>query len=74
LTAEAIMPDGFVRTGDRGEVDEMGRLKITGRVKEIFKTSKGKYVSPAPIENASPIRSSRRCASPVRAIRSPSPC
>jgi long-chain acyl-CoA synthetase len=51
LTAEAIMPDGFVRTGDRGEVDEMGRLKITGRVKEIFKTSKGKYVSPAPIEN-----------------------
>jgi long-subunit acyl-CoA synthetase (AMP-forming) len=49
--AQAIMPDGFVRTGDRGEVDELGRLKITGAVKEIFKTSKGKYVSPAPIEN-----------------------
>jgi long-subunit acyl-CoA synthetase (AMP-forming) len=33
-------------------VDEVGRLKITGRVKELFKTSKGKYVAPAPIENA----------------------
>jgi long-subunit acyl-CoA synthetase (AMP-forming) len=51
LTAQAITSDGFVRTGDRGEVDELGRLRITGRVKEIFKTSKGKYVSPAPIEN-----------------------
>jgi long-subunit acyl-CoA synthetase (AMP-forming) len=38
-------------TGDRGEIDAQGRLKITGRVKELFKTSKGKYVVPAPIEN-----------------------
>jgi long-subunit acyl-CoA synthetase (AMP-forming) len=38
-------------TGDRGEIDERGRLKITGRVKELFKTSKGKYVAPVPIEN-----------------------
>ena len=38
-------------TGDKGEIDDMGRLKITGRIKEIFKTSKGKYVAPAPIEN-----------------------
>src|SRR4029453_7277944 len=51
LTAESMTPDGFFRTGDRGEADEMGRLKITGRVKELFKTSKGKYVAPAPIEN-----------------------
>jgi len=51
LTAEAFTADGFLRTGDRGEVDAEGRLKITGRVKELFKTSKGKYVAPAPIEN-----------------------
>ena len=43
--------DGFLRTGDLGEIDDMGRLKITGRAKELFKTSKGKYVAPAPIEN-----------------------
>lgn len=50
-TAETITADGYVRTGDKGSLDEMGRLKITGRTKEIFKTSKGKYVAPAPIEN-----------------------
>jgi len=50
-TAETITADGYVRTGDKGTLDEMGRLKITGRTKEIFKTSKGKYVAPAPIEN-----------------------
>ncbi len=42
--------DGFFKTGDCGEIDELGRLKITGRVKDIFKTSKGKYVAPVPIE------------------------
>ncbi len=52
LTKEAVTDDGFLKTGDRGEVDSMGRLRITGRVKELFKTSKGKYVAPAPIENA----------------------
>ena len=51
LTAECYTEDGFFKTGDRGERDEQGRLKITGRVKELFKTSKGKYVAPAPIEN-----------------------
>ena len=40
-----------LKTGDRGEIDSEGRLKITGRVKELFKTSKGKYVAPVPIEN-----------------------
>ncbi|WP_336368148.1 AMP-binding protein [Marinobacter sp. C2H3] len=50
-TKEAFTEDGYLRTGDKGEIDEMGRLKLTGRIKEIFKTSKGKYVAPAPIEN-----------------------
>jgi long-subunit acyl-CoA synthetase (AMP-forming) len=51
LTAQSTTQDGYFRTGDRGEVDDAGRLRITGRVKELFKTSKGKYVAPAPIEN-----------------------
>lgn len=51
LTAEAFTADGWLRTGDVGHIDERGRLKITGRVKEIFKTEKGKYIAPAPIEN-----------------------
>ncbi len=51
-TQEAITNDGFLRTGDKGEIDKDGFLKITGRVKDIFKTDKGKYVAPAPIEMA----------------------
>jgi len=51
LSASCFTEDGFLKTGDRGEIDEMNRLKLTGRVKELFKTSKGKYVAPAPIEN-----------------------
>ncbi len=51
LTAEAFTSDGFLKTGDLGEIDAEGRLRITGRLKELFKTSKGKYVAPAPIEN-----------------------
>ncbi|MFL1491569.1 AMP-binding protein [Pseudomonas antarctica] len=50
-TAETLTDDGFLRTGDKGEQDADGRLRLTGRLKEIFKTSKGKYVAPAPIEN-----------------------
>ena len=49
-TAEDITADGFLRTGDMGEIDAVGRLKITGRIKDIFKTSKGKYVMPVPTE------------------------
>ncbi|MFW1994971.1 AMP-binding protein [Acinetobacter guillouiae] len=49
-TAEDMTEDGFLRTGDLGEIDAEGRLKITGRIKDIFKTSKGKYIMPVPTE------------------------
>ena len=51
LTAESFTADGFFRTGDLGERTPQGLLKLTGRAKELFKTAKGKYVAPAPIEN-----------------------
>ena len=50
-TREAIDENGYFHTGDKGCFDEDGLLKITGRIKEIFKTSMGKYVSPVLIEN-----------------------
>jgi long-chain acyl-CoA synthetase len=52
LTRDTIDEDGFLHTGDRGEIDDRGALRIKGRVKEIFKTGKGKYVAPAPLESA----------------------
>ena len=51
LTRDTYTADGWLRTGDKGQIDAEGRLKITGRVKDLFKTSKGKYVAPAPIED-----------------------
>ena len=51
LNAESFTDDGFFRTGDLGRYDEHGQLVLTGRKKELFKTAKGKYVAPAPIEN-----------------------
>jgi long-chain acyl-CoA synthetase len=51
LTKQAFTDDGWLRTGDKGALDAEGNLKITGRVKDLFKTSKGKYVAPAPIED-----------------------
>jgi long-chain acyl-CoA synthetase len=49
-TRNAFTADGFLRTGDLVEIDADGQLRIAGRLKEQFKTSKGKYVAPAPIE------------------------
>ncbi len=46
----AALRDGFLHTGDKGKFSSDGYLKITGRVKDIFKTSKAKYVAPNPIE------------------------
>ncbi len=50
LTEATLTEDGFLKTGDLGSIDERKFLSITGRSKEIFKTSKGEYVAPAPIE------------------------
>lgn len=50
-TRSAFTEDGWLRTGDKGQLDAQGNLRITGRVKDLFKTSKGKYVAPAPIED-----------------------
>ena len=50
-TKATFTDDGWFKTGDKGEFDAEGNLRITGRVKDLFKTSKGKYVAPAPIED-----------------------
>ena len=51
LTASVFTEDGFYRTGDTGELDSDGYLRVKGRVKDTFKTAKGKFVVPVPIES-----------------------
>ncbi len=51
LSREVFTDDGWLCTGDKGFIDAQNCLHITGRLKDLFKTSKGKYVAPAPIED-----------------------
>lgn len=51
ILTESLLQDGWLCTGDMGEIDSEGYLKITGRVKDMFKSAKGEYIAPAPIEN-----------------------
>lgn len=50
-TAEAFTDDGWFRTGDAGRIDESGALVLTERIKDLFKTSNGKYIAPQALES-----------------------
>ena len=50
-SAKSLTEDGWLHTGDKGSIDENGYLTITGRIKELFKTSGGKYIAPPAIES-----------------------
>ncbi|KEI71979.1 hypothetical protein GV64_15715 [Endozoicomonas elysicola] len=49
-TAKAFTNDGWLHTGDAGLIEKSGALRMTGRIKELMKTSTGKYIAPGPIE------------------------
>ena len=50
-TAEAFTPDGWFRTGDAGYIDASGEIVLTERIKDLFKTSNGKYIAPQALES-----------------------
>lgn len=50
-TAKALDEAGWLHTGDKGALDEDGHLRITGRIKDLFKTSGGKYIAPGALES-----------------------
>lgn len=50
-TADVFTKDGWMKTGDAGFINETGNLTITDRIKDLMKTSNGKYIAPQPIEN-----------------------
>ena len=50
-TAKVFTEDGWLKTGDAGKLDSNGNLTITDRIKDLMKTSNGKYIAPQPIEN-----------------------
>lgn len=50
-TAEAFTPDGWLHTGDAGRIDAQGNIYITDRIKDLFKTSNGKYIAPQALES-----------------------
>ena len=67
-TAEVMTEDGFLRTGDAGELDSEGNIYFTERLKELMKTSNGKYVAPQLVEGTI-----GRIASSSRSPSSPMP-